>query len=136
MLGPPTRPFLICTIDEDESYSHALQAAVQGKQIASHPVRIRRLRKPANIPGCHLLLIGNEDNKRIATILAGIPDAPVLTVGEARDFATSGGIIGLSLQENKIRFDINLSAAQRANLKISARLLLLARNVIGGGKQG
>jgi hypothetical protein len=72
----------------------------------------------------------------VAAILAFLNGAPILTVGETDDFIQQGGMIGFCLQGKKIRFDINLNAAQRANLKISSRLLLLAKTVIGNGRQG
>jgi hypothetical protein len=43
-----------------------------------------------------------------------------------------GGMIGFCLEDNKVRFEINLTAAERAKLRISARLLTLAKTVIGG----
>jgi hypothetical protein len=55
-------------------------------------------------------------------------------VGESINFAQGGGMIGFLLEDNKVRFEINLEAAERAKLKISARLLALAKTVIGGPK--
>jgi len=55
----------------------------------------------------------------------------VLTVGESEHFVQEGGIIGFCLEQNKIRFEINLEAAEKAKLKISAKLLALAKTVIG-----
>ena len=55
----------------------------------------------------------------------------ILTVGESEGFAQEGGMIGFSLEENKIRFEINLEAVERANLRVSARLLALAKTVLG-----
>lgn len=62
----------------------------------------------------------------------GAADSPVLTVGERDNFAQDGGMIGFCLEQNKIRFEINLDAAERAKLRISSRLLALAKTVIGG----
>ena len=133
--GPDGSPLVMCTIGDD-SYSAALDWVIDGKQIGSHPIQTRHLHDKVPIRGCHLLVISGKDNKRAATILAEVADEPVLTIGDSENFVASGGIIGLSLQDNKVRFDINLNAAQRASLKISSRLLLLAKRVIGGGKQG
>jgi hypothetical protein len=58
----------------------------------------------------------------------------VLTVGESEDFVQAGGMIGFFLEDNKVRFEINLNATERAKLKISARLLALAKTVIGSPK--
>jgi hypothetical protein len=134
-LGANAQPLVICTLDDD-SYSSALTTVAEGKLIGSHPVQTRLLHTIADVPGCHVLVVGGKDKKRVAAILAGTKDAPLLTVGDSEDFAPAGGIIGLLLQDNKIRFDVNLIAARRANLKISSRLLVLARSVIGGGKAG
>ena len=59
---------------------------------------------------------------------------PVLTVGETEHFAANGGIIGFCLEVKKVRFEINLAAADRAGLKISAKLLTLAKTVLGSAK--
>jgi hypothetical protein len=58
----------------------------------------------------------------------------VLTVGETEDFAEDGGMIAFLVEENKIRFEINLEAADKAKLKISSKLLALAKTVIGNQK--
>ena len=135
VLGPPNRPMNFCVVGED-SMDGVLESTVRGKLIGNHPIFIRHLQEKDDGSGCHLLFLAVKDKKRAAAILAGLKAAPILTVGESEDFAPNGGMIGLSLQENKIRFDINLRVAQHANLKISSRLLLLAKNVISDGRQG
>lgn len=134
-LGPGNRPLMFCTVGEN-AFPGVLEDTVQGKQIGSRSLEVRHLQVNENPRGCHLLFIAGRDKKRVAAILAGLNGAPILTVGESDDFVERGGMIGFCLQENKIRFDINLNAAQRANLKISSRLLLLAKTVIGDGRQG
>jgi hypothetical protein len=133
--GTENRPLVFCTTGENTPPG-VLEATVQGKQIASRPLEVRHLQEKENPAGCHLLSIVGKDKKRAAAILANLNNAPMLTVGESDDFVQQGGMIGFCLMENKIRFDINLKAAQRANLKISSRLLLLAKTVIGDGRQG
>jgi hypothetical protein len=58
---------------------------------------------------------------------------PVLTVGESSNFLIDGGMIRFHLEEGKVRFDINLAAAESSHLEISSRLLLLATSVTRGG---
>lgn len=134
-LGTENRPLVFCTKGENTPPG-VLEATVQGRQIASRPLEVRHLQEKENPAGCHLLFIVGKDKRRAAAILANLNNAPILTVGESDDFVQQGGMIGFCLLENKIRFDINLKAAQRANLKISSRLLLLAKTVIGDGRQG
>jgi len=60
-----------------------------------------------------------------------VKEIPVLTVGETGDFLRQGGIIRFSMEDRKIRFDVNQEAAEKVHLNVSARLLLLARSVVG-----
>jgi hypothetical protein len=56
---------------------------------------------------------------------------PILTVGEANQFVENGGAIGFCTEDNKIRFEVNLDTAEKARLKISAKLLAVAKTVLG-----
>ena len=133
-LGDDGGPMVFCTTGDDAALS-GLEAVVQGKQIGNHPLRVRHVREQDDFRGCLVLFIAGDNTKFVISTLARLKDAPILTVGESENFVADGGMIGLFLQENKIRFDINLKAAQRANLKISSRLLLLAKRVLGDGRQ-
>ena len=134
-LGPDTRPMIFCTTGED-GIASALEAIVPGKQIATHPIELRRVSSKADFHDCHVVFIGGRDPQRAIPIVNRLRDSPVLLVGESEGFAQQGGVIELLLQNNKVRFDINVSAVQRARLKVSSRLLLLARTVIDTGKAG
>jgi len=133
--GSTERPLIFCVAD-DNALNGLLEDTVRGKQIASHPLQVRHLLEKDNPRTCDLLFIVGHDKQRAAALLRAVNNAPILTVGESEDFISQGGMIGFCLQENKIRFDINLPAAKRSNLKISSRLLLLAKSVIGDSRQG
>lgn len=92
-----------------------------------------RARRP-KAQACDVLSIGAEEKKDMATVLGSLAGNPTLTVGEADHFAADGGMIGSCLEENKVRFEINKVAAERANRRISARLLALAKAVVGRAK--
>jgi hypothetical protein len=64
--------------------------------------------------------------------LADLP-AGVLTVSDAEGFARADGMVGLVREGTQLRFDINREAARRAQLRLSAELLKVARNVFDGG---
>jgi YfiR/HmsC-like len=80
--------------------------------------------------GCQILF-SRQGPRQAHSNVADLPAAPVLTVGEGDDFLTAGGMIGFLLEDNKVRFDINLVAARSAGLAIGSRLLILAQNVVG-----
>ena len=124
-------PLIYCTIGEDP-FQGSLDATINGNTKGPRPFRVQHLRQPREIQGCQVLFIGVVDKRVLPAILAGAKGNSVLTVGEFEHFAQEGGMIGFLLEENKIRFEINLEAAQKANLKLSSRLLALAKSVIGG----
>ena len=64
-------------------------------------------------------------------VLTSLHGAHVLTVGEADEFCRDGGIINWIIDQNRVRFDVNIDAAQSAELRVSSQLLDLARKVIG-----
>ena len=128
-------PLMYCTLGDDP-FRGVLDASLNGKTIGTRPIRIWHLKPAQDVQGCHVLFFGASEKKSIPAVLSGIQGKPVLTVGETERFVTSGGIIGFCLVENKVRFDINLDNAEKGRLKISSRLLSLARTLVNslGGK--
>ncbi|MGB7283048.1 MAG: YfiR family protein [Candidatus Acidiferrum sp.] len=129
----PDSPLSYCTIGEDPFHG-GLDTALDGKMFGMRPFRVQHLQQAEEIQGCQVLFIGTTEKKSIAAVLANLKGAPVLTVGESEHFAQQGGMIGFCLEDNKVRFEINLSAAENAKLRIGARLLALAKTVIGSPK--
>jgi YfiR/HmsC-like len=126
-------PLTYCTVGEDPFHG-ALDASLNGKAIDGRPARVLHFRQVQEIQGCQILFLGTSERKFISATLANLKASPVLTVGESENFVQQGGMIGFFLEDNKVRFEINLDVADRAKLKISARLLALAKTVIGGPK--
>lgn len=118
----------ICTFGNDP-FSGELESTVAGKQIGDRGMEVRHLRQSQEIASCHVLFIGKAEVNETTALLGRLQHSPVLTVGETDGFLSAGGIIRFCLEGNKVRFEINRQAAESAGLKISSRLLLLAKNV-------
>jgi hypothetical protein len=123
-------PLVYCTIGADP-FQGALEASLIGKKMGGHGFQVRHARQISEIQGCHVLFIGEGEKGQVLSVLANIKRSPILTVGESERFVKDGGMIGFCLEENKIRFEINLESAEKARLRISAKLLALAKIVIG-----
>ncbi|MGO9318295.1 MAG: YfiR family protein [Terracidiphilus sp.] len=119
-------------IFEDEPRRHELQSAIEGKIVDARVLHLRLLGKTSQIQGCNILFLSRDEAWRQPETLRSLRGLPVLTVGETANFLTDGGMIRFHLGDNKIRFDINLRAADLSHLKISSRLLLLATSVNRG----
>jgi hypothetical protein len=108
-----TSPISYCTLGDDP-FQGALDASLSGKMIGTRVIRVQHLKQGQGISGCQILFIGGLEKKRLSSVLAGLKGAPVLTVGDADHFVNEGGVIGFCMEEKKIRFEINLSAATEA----------------------
>jgi YfiR/HmsC-like len=133
--GDPKSAFLVCTLGTDPFHGD-LESTIGGKSIGKRTIEIKHFKQPQEASGCEILFIARTENQRLPAILGPLAAAPILTVGEADDFVQRGGTIRFFLEDSKIRFDINLDAANHSGLHISSRLLLLAKNVIGKSGRG
>src|ERR1700677_3740896 len=124
----------LCTIGEDP-FQGALESTVAGKAVGNKIIRVRHLGSAEDMQACQILFFGRAQSKHIPTLLANLHNAPVLTVGESAGFLGAGGMICFVLDQNNVRFGINLDAAEAAKLKIGSRLLLLAQTVIGENRE-
>lgn len=122
----PQDPITLC-VGVEPSVSADLVAIANGRQVAGHPLQIRRIEEVSDLTGCHILYL-DQRYRSDARELEAVAGASVLTVGESRGFSR-GGIIGFFWVDNKLRFEINVDAAHRARLELSARLLALAKVV-------
>jgi hypothetical protein len=118
-------PITLCVLD-DRGAEEALAALVKGASINGRPVTVTRTVARDRLRFCHLLYIGAEDAAAVDAIVGELKGMPVLTVSAGERFARHGGIVGLLLEGNKIRFAINPETAQRSGVRLSSRLLSLA----------
>jgi hypothetical protein len=87
----------------------------------------KQAKKLAELKSCHILFISASEKKYLSEILKPLKEAGVLTVGETESFAHDGGIINFVDGSGKVQLQINLDAAGQARLKISSKLLSLAK---------
>lgn len=119
-------PLVIAVLDPDP-FDGALDRAVAGKSIAGHPIVVKHVATEADLPPCHVLFVPSDLAGRLKDALARVARDPVLTVGESDAFLRGGGVIRFYLEDGRVRFEIDPDAADRAGLKISSKLLSLAR---------
>jgi hypothetical protein len=113
-----------------DPFGTVLEEIAKTKQIDGRPIVIRRFASMAEYRPCHVLFVGGSVSaEQKALAIQAAHTSPVLLVGEEPGFANQGGTINFFLDENKIRFEINAEAAKREQLKISSKLLSLAKLV-------
>jgi hypothetical protein len=123
---------VFCVFD-DEPHHLDLENTLNGKVIGARVVQVRLVNQPTSLQGCNVVFLSRDESRRQTATLNSLRGLPVLTVGETDGFYADGGMIRLRVEEDKIRFDIDLAAAQSSHLQISSRLLLLATTVTRPG---
>jgi hypothetical protein len=117
----------VCIVGDDpfgDALDNIRNETVKGKKLA---IRIYR---PSDEPeGCHLIFIPASEKGRAGQILRPVRDANVLTVSDTFEEGRPGAIISFFIEQKKVRFAINIEAAKKAGLKISSKLLRLAKIV-------
>lgn len=107
-----------------------LAAVVAERNAQGRPVVARKLRTGEPVTGLHMLFVGRPDSGRLATLLDAAKGQPLLVVTESDEAFARGSAINFVLVDNKVRFDVAPHAAELGNLKISSRLLGVARKVL------
>jgi hypothetical protein len=121
-------PILICVLGETPLTDLVTDVAL-GKVVNGRAVSIRRVKASDDLRQCNLLFISAEEERHTAEILASVKKTNTLTVGETPGFAQAGGMINFSIQENRVKLELNLEATTRAGLKVNSKLIAVARLV-------
>lgn len=119
-------PFVIAVVGTDP-FNGALTQAVAGKKVGTRPVEIRHYDSADKIESCQILFIPTTDDESQVQIIRKVENNHVLTVGESDNFDSNGGSVRFFTDENKMRFEINTDATDQAQLRLSSKLLKLAR---------
>jgi hypothetical protein len=121
----PSAPVVICIAGHDPfpvDEEHELRSRTTG----GRTIKLRRITTKENPEACQVIFISEAEQKNAAGILARSENTSALTIGESKGFVAQGGVINLAIQNAKIRFEINVGAAERKGLMISSKLLSLA----------
>jgi hypothetical protein len=124
----PTSPIVACIVGETP-LTDLLTGVALGKVVNGRTVSITRLKPTDDFRGCNLLFVSEAAERRTAEILARLKKTNTLTVGETPGFPLAGGMINFSIQDNRVKLEMNLDAATRAGLKVNSKLIAVSRLV-------
>ena len=130
----PLAPIVVGVVGEDP-FGNALPQVVIGKTVQGRDLVIRIYRAGEDLRGAHILFISSSERKRIPAILSSLRGSCVLTVADTTGFLEAGGMIQFLNENERVRFAINVDATGQAKLKVSSKLLSLAKVMGGSGKE-
>lgn len=123
----PTAPITLCAADP--VVVDALWAATAGQTVAAHPLVTGLVGMTPPPRQCQVLYVAGLSGRRVEALAASLAGASVLLVGDNGEFTKRGGIMHLFVEDGTMKFAVNVDAADRARLRLSSRLLALARIV-------
>ncbi|HUF47428.1 MAG TPA: YfiR family protein [Vicinamibacterales bacterium] len=124
---PPGQPLVLCVVG-DQRIADALAEIVRGKTIGDRGLHVPDT-TDLSPEACHVLFVSRSEARALKGIVDALKTRPILTVSDGKGFAQSGGIVEFVIERDQMRFIANPKAATRAGLKLSSRLLGLARIV-------
>ena len=121
-------PLQICVFGRDP-FGDELRTITSEKTVNGHRLEVRHVADLQHARSCHILFVASSETP-VKLILEGLRGASVLTVGDSKGFAEQGGMISFVLENDRVQFEVSRKAADEAGLKISSKLLSVAKLVI------
>ena len=123
-------PILVGVLGKDP-ITQDLQATLERQLIHGRRFLVRPVATDPELRACQILFVSSTERRRLRELPDRIRGACVLTVGDTDDFLDHGGVINFVLREKSVRFEINITTAQAAGIKLDANLLRVALAVRG-----
>ena len=100
---------------------------IHGKTVGGKQLITEHINSLNGLKECSILFVSSSEEKYLQKIIETTASLSILTIGDTNGYAEQGIIINLYTEQNKIRFEINTNAAKRSGLKLSSKILHLAR---------
>ncbi|HTC64094.1 MAG TPA: YfiR family protein [Candidatus Saccharimonadales bacterium] len=110
-----------------------LSKLVEGKNILGRELQVKTFQATDNLRACNILFISESEKKHLPAILVGLRGSSVMTVADMEHFIDAGGMVQFVVEDARVRIAIDVGATGRARLKVSSKLLALARTVTDDG---
>lgn len=123
--------FHFCALDEQSPIIRILKKVIIGETARGRKLVFRRINNQDDLKGCHLLYFQAGEHSKLTRLLPELKGRNILTVGDTKDFADRGGMIGIARRNRHLHPVINVQRLKQAGLKASAKLLRLASIVDG-----
>jgi hypothetical protein len=122
-------PLRICVFGQDP-FGRELRAITNGKTVDGHRLEVSNVTDLQQARACHILFIASSEKGQMKQVLESLRGIDVLTVADTKGFVERGGMINFVLENDRVQFEVSPKAAEQAGLKISSKLLSVAKLVV------
>ena len=126
-------PLTIGVMGDDQLAAETAQL-VAGRTIDGRPIAVKRVTFAELTGGVHILFVARAEWARVAQFARALPPTPMLIVSESEGALRQGSAVNFVIVDGRVRFDVALDAAERRGVKLSSRLLAVARSVQGAAQ--
>lgn len=120
---------LIIGVVGEDPFGPILEDTIRDKTVVGKKVVVHRFSSIQNAMHCHILFLSTSEERHLSHMMTALAKTNILTVSDMEQFAEHGGMIAFTIEDQKVRFNINVEAVERTELKIGSQLLKLARIV-------
>jgi hypothetical protein len=124
----PTAPIVIGIVGDDP-FGAVLDDAARTQRVGDRPIQVKRVGTRDELSAYHVVFVSASEEKQLGAIIKRLEQTRALTVSDIERFCSGGGVIGFVSERSRVRFEINVGAADARGLKISTRLMALASKV-------
>jgi hypothetical protein len=128
VLADTSQPFVIGVLGTNY-FGSALEEVVRGETVRGHKLHVEYYHAVEEIRTCHILFIGQSEDRRLEKILAALKGKPILTVSDIDKSAIRGVMVRFLTENNKLRFRVNVDSLAASHLTMSSKLLRVAEVV-------
>ena len=123
----PEAPIVIGVVNADDIAAE-LEQVVQGRAAQGRRLQVRRVAPGEASTGINVLFIG-EGAPRILQAAKTLAERSVLTITGVERGMDHGSVINFVNIDGRVRFEVNVAAAEKSGLRLSSRLLTVATRV-------
>jgi hypothetical protein len=109
-----------------------LQTLVVDRTLHNRPIKVRKVSSVRDAAGAHILYVGPEHRGDLRSQLSQLGSRETLIVTDEEHGLDAGGTINFLMVDHRVRFEVSLESARRAELTVSSELLSVAARVQGG----
>lgn len=121
-------PIVIGILGADP-FGKPLDDAIKNRKAHGRVIVVQRYRRVEDLKPCHILFISGSEASRLSRILVKLKGTWTLAISDIERFAHNGGAVRFYMSGKKVLFEINIKTVKAANLKISSKVLKLAKIV-------
>ena len=131
---PEAEPFTIAVLNAP-GVARELERLLPDHPIKNSAARVRVISRIQDVGHAQMLYIGSVPAERLRSLISSIAFGSVLLVTDSEEGLEMGGVLNFITVDNRVRFEVSLTAADRSRFRISSELLAVAARVRGGARQ-